>query len=659
MASNMNDISCKYPHLFSPIQMGNTLFRNRIFASPTGCGYHNYMDRPNDTMMAYYERKAIGGAASVCIGDATVDSKYALANATHIRLDDHGVFAHLNKESDLISRHGSVAAIELNHGGGSARISYHNGEKIYGAVASTNESFGKPIVAEPMPEEIIQRTIQKFADAAKFAKECGFGMVTLHGGHGWLLQQFMSPTNDRSDQWGGSFENRMRFPLAVVAAVREAVGPGFPLEIRISGSECYEGGYDISYGVEIAKALDGKVDLIHVSAGSHEVPSVFCITHPSMFLQDGVNVKYAAEIKKHVKFSKVATVGALSDPAMLEEIIASGKADVVELARGLICDPDLPIKARLGRDDEIVTCMRCLTCFSRLITKGQFCCALNPEICNETETKFAKPAAHKRNVLVAGGGIAGMQAALTCAKRGHQVTLCEKSGQLGGTLRCEETVPFKLHLKEYLDQQAKKVMQTPEIVVKLNTEVTPQLARKMTPDVIIAAMGARPFVPPIKGVDGKNVFGAEEIYRDPDKAGEQVVILGGGLVGTELSVFLSQLGRSCTVVEMAAELNSGGNVLHEQALRYEMEACKVTVMLSTKAVEVTEQGVVGESGGTKHLIPADTVITALGMKPLREESQQLNFCAPEFYQIGDCVTPTNIYQATNTAEYAALNIGRI
>jgi hypothetical protein len=241
----------------------------------------------------------------------------------------------------------------------------------------------------------------------------------------------------------------MRFPLEIIAAVREAVGPGFPIEMRISGSECYPGGYGIDYGVMIAKALDGKVDLIHVSAGSHEDPRVFTVTHPSMFLEDGVNVRYAAEIKKHVKNSKVATVGALSDPALLEEILSTGKADVVELARGLICDPDLPTKARLGKSDEITNCIRCFACFSNLIMNGHIICALNPEISNETEIKFERPPAKEKTVLVAGGGIGGMQAALSAAKRGHRVILCEKSDRLGGVLRCEEKVPFKKHLHEY------------------------------------------------------------------------------------------------------------------------------------------------------------------------------------------------------------------
>ena len=322
-----------------------------------------------------------------------VDSEMALANGNHILLDDPGARPHLTKLSDAITRHGAVASMEMSHGGNAARISFAQGHKIYGPVESDTKGMnGETIHAYAMTPEIIAHTVKKHAQAAAFAKQCGFGMVTLHGGHGWLMHQFMSPTiNSRTDEYGGSFENRMRFPLMIIDAVRRAVGPGFPIEIRISGSECYEGGYDISYGVMIAKALDGKVDLIHVSAGSHEDPRVFTVTHPSMFLEDGVNVKYAAEIKKHVRQSKVAAVGALSDPEFLEEIIASGKADIVQLARGLICDPDLPVKARAGKQQEIVNCMRCFACFSSLMTRGHIICALNPETGNEAEVKFSKP----------------------------------------------------------------------------------------------------------------------------------------------------------------------------------------------------------------------------------------------------------------------------
>ncbi len=650
---------CPYPHLFTPIVLAGQLFKNRIFASPTGLQHNHYGNHPINETINYYERKAIGGAASVCIGDAMVDSEIALANGNHILLDDPTGRPHLNKLSEAIRRHGCVASMELSHGGNAARISYGQGHRIYGPVESESPgAFGQPIHAYAMDEEIIQRTIRKHAEAAAFAKACGFGMVTLHGGHGWLLHQFMSPiTNTRTDEWGGSFEKRMRFPLAVIRAIREAVGPQFPIEIRLSGSEVFEGGYDVEYGVRIAEALDGKVDLLHISAGSHEVAEVFTVTHPSMFLEDGVNVKYAAEIKKHVS-TPVATVGALSDPEMLEEIIASGKADVVELARGLICDPDLPRKAREGRQEEIVKCMRCFTCFSSLMTRGQICCALNPEICNEADVKFEKPAPEKKTVLVAGGGIGGMQAALTAAQRGHKVILCEKTDRLGGVLLCEEKVPFKKHLGEYLQHQALMISREKNIEVRLNTEVTPALAKELQPDVIVAALGARPSVPPIPGIDGPNVTVAEKVYTDPEKAGEKLVILGGGLVGCELAIFMAGLGREVTVLEMAPSLNSGTNLLQGASINIELKRLKVDVHLNTKVTKITPEGVTGEGKDGEAFFPADTVVCALGMKPNRDEAAALALCAPEYHVLGDCVIPATVYQATNAAYFEALDIGK-
>jgi len=650
---------CKYPNLFSPITLAGTVFRSRLFASPTGLHYSDPKNRPSTASIAYYERKAIGGAASVCVGDAMVDSEIALANGKHILLDDPEAAAHLNKLSDSITKHGAVAAIELSHGGNAARISYAAGHTIYGPVASdTAGLMGTIIHAEEMTREIMDRTIKKHVESALFAKNCGFGMITLHGGHGWLLHQFMSDvTNKRTDEYGGSFENKMRFPLEVIRAVRAAVGKNYPIEIRISGSEVFEGGYDVEYGVMISKALDGLVDLIHVSAGSHEDPTVFTVTHPSMFLPDGVNVKYAAEIKKHVKESKVATVGALADPAYLEEIIATGQADIVELARGLICDPDLPIKARLGKDDEVTKCIRCFTCFSNLMTHGHIVCALNPEISNETESKHVKTPAVPKTVLIAGGGIAGMQAALTAHKRGHNVILCEKSGILGGVLRCEEHVPFKKHLHEYLEHQAYLIAKA-GIEVRLNTDVTPEYAINLDPDAVIAALGSVPLKLNIPGIDGANVHYAEDVYKDPALARGRIIILGGGLVGSELAIYLGGLGRDISILEMAPRLGDGGNILQGQSIALELKRLGTKIELNTKVIDISDSGVTAECGGAIKLFEADAIISAVGMSPLRSAADTLRFTAPEFYQIGDCLTPKNIYEATRLAYNSAVNIGR-
>ena len=651
--------NCKYPHLFSPVQLGNTLFRNRIFAAPTGVSYSDVRHRPINETICYYERKAKGGAASVCVGDVMVDSEHSQHGRYNMMLDDAEIMPVLNKLSSEINRHGAVATIEIFHAGSASYIAYLDGRDIYGPEEGWVEgALGHPSVyAHAMDRSMMDRVIKKYADGAALAKRCGFGMVLLHAGHGFLMHQFMSPTlNHRSDQYGGSFENRMRFPIEIIRAVRAAVGKDFPLELRISGSEVYEGGYDVEYGCRIAEVVDGIVDLIHVSAGSHEDERVFTVTHPSMFLEDGVNVKYAAEIKKHVKKSRVATVGALSDPEMMEDIIASGKADVVELARGIICDPDLPNKARSGRDDEITKCMRCFTCFSSLIVHGQIVCALNPEIADESEQKYGRPKAMKKRVLIAGGGIAGMEAALTCAMRGHEVILCERSDRLGGVLRCEDNVPFKKHLREYLNQQAMRISRA-NIDLRLRTRVTKELALQIEPDAIIAAIGSKPFIPDIPGIDGPNVIGAAELYASPEKAGEKIVILGGGLVGSELAIYLGNLGRDLTVLEMLPSLNFGDNILQGRAIGIEIDRLGTKLALGTTAVQIDENGVVGQHADGKTFFDADTVVCALGRLPLWADAEDLRFCAAEFHQLGDCLAAGSIYEATRTARQIALDLG--
>jgi 2,4-dienoyl-CoA reductase-like NADH-dependent reductase (Old Yellow Enzyme family) len=532
----------KYPHLFAPIKLGGTVFRNRLFSAPVGYEYLTSQKFPNGECIAFYERKAKGGAATVCVGSAAADSRRGVVGQSGHYLDDPEALPPLYRLATSISRHGAVACVELQHAGSFSRYSAKCGNQIYGAVDTWDEN-GTLIPA--MPEEIIEETIEAYANAAAFAKFCGFGMVMVHSGHGWLLSQFLQPQNNRKDRWGGSLENRCRLPIAICDRIKKKCGRDFPVDIRISGSECHPGGYDIDLGVAIARELDGHVDMIHVSAGSHEVPEVFTVTHPSMFLPDGVNVKYAAEIKKHVR-TPVATVGALSDPALMAELIASGKADVVYTARALLSDPDLPKKARAGRTDEIRPCLRCFVCFSGITTKRQYRCAVNPEIGFEQAVQFELPPAGPKRVLVAGGGVAGMQAALTAAARGHVVTLAEKTDRLGGALRCEDSVPFKHKLREYLDYQERSLRRS-TVDIRLNTDVTAAFAEAGGFDAVVAALGARPVKPGISGIDGENVLGAEEAYLHPEKTGQKVVILGGGLVGIELAIYLAGLGRGVTI----------------------------------------------------------------------------------------------------------------
>ena len=662
----------KYKQLFEPIKLGKTLFRNRIFSSPQDnyrLTSENFLD---ENATAFYEFKALGGFASVCIGDMMIDSRAGHSHPFQLRGDDIKGRGSFTRTAKAITRHGAVAAIELNHAGKNSNVMAKNEGFIYGFV---DEVRPDGVEIRAMDEKWIERLIKCYADAALFAKQCGYGMIMLHGGHGWLITQFMSPRdNKRTDRWGGSFENRMRFPLAVVEAVRRVVGPAMPIEMRISGSECMEDGYDIDEGVRIAKAFDGKVDLIHVSAGHHEVESASMISHPTMFMPDGVNVKYAAEIKKHVS-TPVATVGALTDPEMMNEIILSGKADVVQLGRQTLADPDLPLKARTGHEDEINECLRCMACFSSSTASGIFYCATNPAIGHELDAMYGLPPRKSKTVLVAGGGVGGMQAALTASEQGHKVILCEKTGELGGVLRCERNVPFKEKLDSYLNRQALRISRAP-IEVRLNTEVTPEFARSLRPDVIIASLGAMPVEPKIPGIE--KALMAEDVYVDPALAGNRVAIIGGGLVGIELGVYLAGLGRTVEIVEMLPMtlvstdeveisdmisnpglIEAEANVVQGVALRQELRKLpNLTVTVSSRALEISAAGLTVEEKTGKRLIEADTVICAVGQRPRSDEAAALYDCAPEFYQIGDCITPKNITTATQNAYQIARDIGR-
>jgi NADPH-dependent 2,4-dienoyl-CoA reductase/sulfur reductase-like enzyme len=349
----------------------------------------------------------------------------------------------------------------------------------------------------------------------------------------------------------------------------------------------------------------------------------------------------------------------------------------VELGRQTLADPDLPIKARLGREDEINQCLRCFTCFSASTSSGIFYCSTNPVVGRERDALYAAPARKRRKVLIAGGGAAGMQAALTAARMGHEVILCEKERALGGALLCEVNVPFKKKLMRYLERQALLISRTP-VRLQLNTAVTPKIAEGIAPDVIIAALGARPIVPKIPGI--ARAEAAEKAYLDPSSLGLKVCIIGGGLVGLELGLYLAQHGRYVTVVEMAPTtlasvgetatserisrpeaLEPDANIVHGIALAQEIAVnTNMRILTGTKALEILQRSLrVRGPDGVTYDIEANSVIYAVGQTPLAEEAAALSRCAPEFYQVGDCLSAKNIQSATQTAYQAARDIGRI
>jgi 2,4-dienoyl-CoA reductase-like NADH-dependent reductase (Old Yellow Enzyme family)/thioredoxin reductase len=636
----------KFPHLFTPVIAGGTLFRNRIFAAPTGASYVDSDGFLMPEVGAYYERKASGGAASVCISGGGVSRRGMAYGGGMIAYKNYRSLPFYTYVTNSITRHGAVASLELQHGGIHATQAADLGIQIYGP----SEADYRGYHSLPMTEEIIEETINDFVAGARYAKSAGFGMVTIHGGHGWLLHQFMSPTtNKRTDSWGGSLENRIRLPREICKAIKKNV-PGIVVELRISGFEGAEDGYDIDEGVRMAQGLDGYPDILHVSAGS----GAFTVTHPSMFDPDGVNVRLAAAIKPHMKQSVVATVGALSDPALLEEIIASGQADIVEMARGLIADPDLPNKARTGRDDDVDRCLRCYHCFSEVMAAGQFSCTLNPRIGREEEYATQPLEAEKKNVLVIGGGIAGMQAAVTAAKRGHSVALYEKSDRLGGILLCEEDVPFKKHLAAYIARQIHRLNEA-GVKIHLGRAMTPEKAEALKADVLIAAIGSETAMPPIPGLE--LAVPVTEAYTHPEKLDQKVLILGGGLAGMELAIYLNALGKEAEIVE-AADLNFGTNTCHSSAVLEQFKKRGITARTQTTAERIETGKVFCRTADGALTLEAGTIVNALGRKPLQKEASAYALCAPVFYPIGDCLAAKTVYEANRLGFNVAMDIGK-
>ena len=467
------------------------------------------------------------------------------------------------------------------------------------------------------------------------------------------INQFLSPAfNHRTDEYGGSFEKRLRFAREVLQSVRSAVGPGFPIEMRMSGSELFEGGYTLEDGVKIAQALEEQVDLIHVSAGSYQFG--FFNTHLPMFAPHGANVYLAAEIKKHVH-KPVATIGALNDPAQMEEIIASGKADVVEMARALLADPELPNKVVAGRDDEIVRCLRCFTCMAERPTTGTRRCTVNPLIGREWEGMEVRPAAVKKKVVVVGGGVGGMKAAITAAERGHHVTLLEKTDALGGILKCEQAVSFKYEMYQ-LGLTFARQLEKLGVDVRLNTEATPELLEELAPEALILAVGSSPIIPPLPGIHGENVVVVNDYYRSRERVSGSVVVLGGGLAGCECAVHLGMEGKKVHIVEMRDALAVDCNIRHRPILLKNVEEY-TTVHLDHAGLRVTEDGLIcRDPEGREVLIPGKTVICAVGQRSNRDAVMRLRDCAPWVREIGDCVRVSNITSAVYQGYHAALDI---
>ena len=645
----------KFPHLCSPIMVGRVTFRNRMFSAPMGG-----TDITNDGCIgpkstAFYELRGKGGAGAVTVSECMVHPKTDGSHAYHLDTTILNSLASATYTADAIRRHGAVASLELSHSG------------MYAGTYMTDKSKQKSmhqwgpddtvradgVKVKALTEDMIKEIVEAYGQTAALAKRAGFEMLMIHGGHGWLINQFLSPYfNHRHDAYGGSLENRCRLAIEVLKSVREAVGEGFPIEFRMSGSELFEGGYDLSEGVEIAQMIEPYVDILHVSAGTYQ--RGFGDTHPSMFKEHGCNVYLAAEIKKHVSVP-VATIGGLNDPEQMEEIIASGKADIVYMARALLADPFLPRKVMENKEDQIVKCLRCFTCMAERAMTSTRRCTVNPLIGREMEGCEIHLAPEKKKVLVAGGGPGGLYAAYTAARRGHQVILCEKESKIGGILKSEQAIPFKHEMYE-LANTYKKLAENAGVEIRVNTEVTPEYAEKENPDALIIAVGSSPLVPPIKGLDGENVVLVNNYYLEKEKVGDKVVVFGGGLAGCECAIHLGMEGKEVHIIEMRDELAPDANIRHRPLLLKEINKY-ATVHAGCKGLEVSKEGILCEDKeGHQMLVEGDSIICALGQRSRRDVVDALRDGAPYVAVIGDASKVSTITNAVYEGYHAALDI---
>lgn len=646
----------KYPHLFSPIRIGNIRLKNRIIAAPTSPSMITTEGHFTPEMTAYLEEKAKGGAAVVTYGESIVHSATGKSHNKQLQLDSFGVKQGMAETARAIHNAGAYANIQLSHGGKYGGLVSVGGDQDGCEVAYGPSHEMTPAgEVQEMPRDLIFEIIDSYGKGAKLCKDCGFDMVQVHAAHGWLFSQFLSPvTNQRTDEFGGSLENRARFLLMALDEVRKAVGPRFPIEIRISGDDLTDVGLGMDDCVKVAELVQYKVDLFNVSCGNHEDPDMFCRTHPSAFYKRGVNVYLAAEIKKHVN-KPVACVGSLNDPAQMEEIIATGQADIVEIGRALLADPYLAKKALEGNADDITPCLRCYECFGETSKSETVKCTVNPTMGQQLPEKNRTAAPERvKKVLIAGGGPAGMEAAITAANRGHDVTLVEKSDKLGGNLYPAGAPYFKEDIIKLCKVMVKRVEEA-GVKVVLNTEVTPEYVESFNPDALFVAIGSNELRPPIKGMELPHVIMAIDAELHPEKLGKKVAIMGGGLVGGEAAVSFHHEGKECSIIEMKSKVAEEVNSFYRGGLMPEIEK-SATCYVNTKVKEIIPAGVLCEKDGEEFIIQADSVVCALGFRAPYDKVDALCDKVDEYYIVGDCKNVGQIYHATNEAYYAAMRL---
>ena len=644
----------KLKKLFEPIRIGKMELKNRIVMPALNTKLGTEWGAMSDRMIDYYAERAKGGVGLIIIENTCIDWPVGKAGTNPIRADEWKFIQGLHDLAEAVHVYGAKIATQLHHAGrqGSSLTSA-DGQQLVAPSAIPCLPTGAEMPRELTLEEI-EAMIGKYVFAATITKAAGFDAVEVHGAHGYLISQFMSPyTNKREDEYGRDFEGRMRFPLRIIEGIKIATGYDFPIIFRISADEYIDGGLTLEDNKLIAQRLESAgVDALSVSAGIYESPPWFSRIFPTMGMPAGCNVPLAQEIKKVVKIP-VIVAGKLGDPVLAEKVLKEGKTDLIAMGRALLADPELPQKANEGRLEDIRPCIYCNeACAGNVSRMWRIGCVVNPALGREREYRIEHATKSKR-VFVVGGGPAGMEAARIASLRGHKVTLYEKEKVLGGQLSAASAPEFKQPIRyfmEYLKTQMKKQ----RVKIELGKKVTPASIKNAKPDVVIIATGATHCIPDIPGADRDNVATASEILLGSKKAGKKAVIIGGGVVGSELAWFLAEQGKQATIVEMLGAVAMDMNMFSRLYLLDKLGELGVNMAVDTTARRITDKGVVAiDAEGKEQVIEADTVILAAGFKSNNPLEEELKGMVPEVYAIGDCVKPGKIWEAIGTGSRIA------
>ncbi len=637
--------------VFEPITIGNMVVKNRFVVPPMVSNYAAENGHCTEQFIAYHEEKARGGWGLIIVEDYKINPQAG----GFIRLPGLWLDEQIDSHRALTARvhaHGAKIAAQIYHAG------RETSADITGVQPVAPSAIPDPVV-NAMPRELtveeIKELVEQFGDTALRAKKAGFDAVEIHGAHGYLVNQFMSPfSNKRTDQYGGTILNRARFALEIIANIRAKVGNDYPLIYRMSVNEFVEGGLTTEDNKVVAMLLeDAGINLIHASNGVYASTEAII---PPTAVGHAWSANISEELKKVVDIPVIA-VGRINDPLIAESVIRAKQADMVSMGRSSLADPHLPNKAQAGQFDDIIRCIGCLQgCIQRNAQQLPIKCLVNPVTGHESERQLT-PAEQSKKVVIVGGGIAGMEAAIVAAKRGHHVELFEKHSKLGGQWALAAIPPTKEELSSFTVWQVHQ-LNALGVVIHLNTTLTPQLIEALQPDSVILATGALPFVPNIEGKDLEHVLNANDVLQGSAETGHNVVVIGGGLVGSETAAHLANHGRRVSIIEMNDDIFVGTPHATKHYLLKDLRAHDVAIHTNTQVQSIAPDSVtvVDAKGNQCRLEGIDSVVMAIGSRPVSVIESELKKSVPEVITIGDALQVRKAMEAVEEGYLAGMAV---